>query len=238
VQPHLVPRIVQRHLPHLPRNRSGAASERSATVGARADQERIHIETCPVSTEGWTRRVHFVREGGGGGRSPWRRGARGNWDAAHLAVGCIDVIPNLSRGDSLGASAGGRAGGGTERGGNLALSAILHYLSLRHFRAGRRTRSRGTSSDVEEKSCMSGSSRSAAAAADVIKSNQIGCHQIRQRVLSFSATGAIVPRHALPVQFAPVAREPPARAVCPNRCGPSTHARRGAHHLSCPISTG
>jgi hypothetical protein len=23
-------------------------------------------ETCPVSTEGWTRRVHFVREGGGG----------------------------------------------------------------------------------------------------------------------------------------------------------------------------
>ena len=27
---------------------------------------RIHRETCPVSTEGWTRRVHFVREGGGG----------------------------------------------------------------------------------------------------------------------------------------------------------------------------
>ena len=24
-------------------------------------------ETCPISTEGWTRRVHFVREGGGGG---------------------------------------------------------------------------------------------------------------------------------------------------------------------------
>jgi hypothetical protein len=24
-------------------------------------------ETCPVSTEGWTRRVHFVREGVGGG---------------------------------------------------------------------------------------------------------------------------------------------------------------------------
>jgi hypothetical protein len=23
--------------------------------------------TCPISTEGWTRRVHFVREGGGGG---------------------------------------------------------------------------------------------------------------------------------------------------------------------------
>jgi hypothetical protein len=26
-------------------------------------------ETCPISTEGWTRRVHFVREGGGGGGS-------------------------------------------------------------------------------------------------------------------------------------------------------------------------
>ena len=24
-------------------------------------------ETCPISTEGWTRRVHFVREGGAGG---------------------------------------------------------------------------------------------------------------------------------------------------------------------------
>ena len=28
-------------------------------------------ESCPVCTEGWTRRVHFVR-GGGGGRSPAR----------------------------------------------------------------------------------------------------------------------------------------------------------------------
>ena len=28
----------------------------------------------PVSTEGWTRRVHFVREGGGGGRPPGRAG--------------------------------------------------------------------------------------------------------------------------------------------------------------------
>jgi hypothetical protein len=27
-------------------------------------------ETCPISTEGWTRRVHFVREGGGGGAFP------------------------------------------------------------------------------------------------------------------------------------------------------------------------
>ena len=31
--------------------------------------------TCPISTEGWTRRVHFVREGGGGGGvSPRARG--------------------------------------------------------------------------------------------------------------------------------------------------------------------
>ena len=27
---------------------------------------RVRDETCPISTEGWTRRVHFVREGGGG----------------------------------------------------------------------------------------------------------------------------------------------------------------------------
>jgi len=35
-------------------------------------------ETCPVSTEGWTRRVHVVREGGGGGgwiKSSLRRAA-------------------------------------------------------------------------------------------------------------------------------------------------------------------
>jgi len=45
-------------------------------------------ETCPVSTEGWTRRVHFVRKGGGGGsalaaeraaRAPPRRLTRGGW---------------------------------------------------------------------------------------------------------------------------------------------------------------
>ena len=28
--------------------------------------------TCPISTEGWTRRVHFVREGEGGGGAPRR----------------------------------------------------------------------------------------------------------------------------------------------------------------------
>ena len=29
---------------------------------------------CPISTEGWTRRVHFVREGGGGGGGGARAG--------------------------------------------------------------------------------------------------------------------------------------------------------------------
>jgi len=33
----------------------------------RRDQRDLRYETCPISTEGWTRRVHFVREGGGGG---------------------------------------------------------------------------------------------------------------------------------------------------------------------------
>ena len=32
-------------------------------------------ETCSVSTEGWTRRVHFVREGGGWGGGDWCGGA-------------------------------------------------------------------------------------------------------------------------------------------------------------------
>jgi hypothetical protein len=30
-------------------------------------------ETCPISMEGWTRRVQFVREGGGGGGADPRR---------------------------------------------------------------------------------------------------------------------------------------------------------------------
>jgi hypothetical protein len=43
-------------------------------------------ETCPVSTEGWTRRAHFVREageGGGGGRTP--RPVAGPWATAQAA---------------------------------------------------------------------------------------------------------------------------------------------------------
>jgi len=50
---HELPALVgaQRHLP-TQRQERGA---------------RELLETCPISTEGWTRRVHFVREGGGEG---------------------------------------------------------------------------------------------------------------------------------------------------------------------------
>jgi hypothetical protein len=41
----------------------GARHLSRGTVGRTCQRE----ETCPISTEGWTRRVHFVREGGGGG---------------------------------------------------------------------------------------------------------------------------------------------------------------------------
>jgi hypothetical protein len=47
-----------------------AAGRRRWRFAARAVGERD--ETCPLSTEGWTRRVHFVREGGGGGRERGR----------------------------------------------------------------------------------------------------------------------------------------------------------------------
>ena len=36
---------------------AASAGERHAAAGR-------NVETCPISTEGWTRRVHFVREGG------------------------------------------------------------------------------------------------------------------------------------------------------------------------------
>jgi len=59
-------------------------------------------ETCPVSTEGWTRSVHFVREGGGGRRlqrAVRRWGAVGGSgrrrlserDAVHLADRVLDL---------------------------------------------------------------------------------------------------------------------------------------------------
>ena len=39
----------------------------------RCERVRSRPQTCPISTEGWTRRVHFVREGGGGGNLAARR---------------------------------------------------------------------------------------------------------------------------------------------------------------------
>ena len=54
--------------------RPEARAGRSAWGGGRrfpaapeAALRQHHRLTCPISTEGWTRRVHFVREGGGGG---------------------------------------------------------------------------------------------------------------------------------------------------------------------------
>ena len=45
----------------------GAPPCGEAAVCAGTAERLERDETCPVSTEGWTRRVHFVREGGGGG---------------------------------------------------------------------------------------------------------------------------------------------------------------------------
>ena len=65
-------------------------------------------ETCPVSTEGWTRRVHFVREGGGGGdgvgdRRGREAGARAAerrllppWEGARAALGLQELGVRLA----------------------------------------------------------------------------------------------------------------------------------------------
>jgi hypothetical protein len=54
-------------------------------------------ETCPVSTEGWTRRVHFVREGGEGRGDLLER--RENARALHLErlAERHHVFPGLAR---------------------------------------------------------------------------------------------------------------------------------------------
>jgi len=48
------------------RRRAPRARPRRATPPRPPRRTCQRDETCPVSTEGWTRRVHFVREGGGG----------------------------------------------------------------------------------------------------------------------------------------------------------------------------
>ena len=53
---------------------SGACCSLAALLPPRGEQGRKTRETCPISTEGWTRRVHFVREGGVGGGGGARSG--------------------------------------------------------------------------------------------------------------------------------------------------------------------
>ena len=45
----------------------GALATGGGTTCAQRGASASVGETCPISTEGWTRRVHFVREGGGWG---------------------------------------------------------------------------------------------------------------------------------------------------------------------------
>jgi hypothetical protein len=53
-----------------PPARSARALRREASTRSRRRSALERDETCPVSTKGWTRRVHFVREGGEGGHAP------------------------------------------------------------------------------------------------------------------------------------------------------------------------
>jgi len=72
-----------RHLP-LPLYKLPKGGEPPRALGGSTAGETRGDETCPVSTEGWTRRVHFVREGGrgetrggGAGRGAPLRGSAG-----------------------------------------------------------------------------------------------------------------------------------------------------------------
>jgi len=49
------------------RRGGGAAGRRGGEAARRRGGAQQDTKTCPTSTEGWTRRVHFVREGGRGG---------------------------------------------------------------------------------------------------------------------------------------------------------------------------
>jgi hypothetical protein len=49
------------------------------------------LATCPISTEGWTRRVHFVREEGGGVHVSGRGGSRRR--RTRSAVSCCSLPP-------------------------------------------------------------------------------------------------------------------------------------------------
>jgi hypothetical protein len=80
-------------------------------------------ETCPISTEGGTRRVHFVREGGEGGAVGWGEGAP---PAAEEQRRRRDpVAPEQGRSTRYGGSGlrGGPAACGATRGGPQAGAA-------------------------------------------------------------------------------------------------------------------
>ena len=91
------------------RVRGGGAGAGRAGLGGGGRQERVSTgerdETCPISTEGWTRRVHFVREGrgGGGGR---RSGGEGEAEKGRRGGGPRGVLvaPPARRGGARAAA--------------------------------------------------------------------------------------------------------------------------------------
>ena len=106
-----------------PRRRGGARGARALRT---LQQLKMHTslsfgacerdETCPVSTAGWTRRVHFVRERGGGGGPP-RRQAVSLRAFVPRAAGAQDLVgidlSELRLGElRAGRRAAGGAGGG------------------------------------------------------------------------------------------------------------------------------
>jgi len=132
-----------------PYSAGGAArAARGGRHGARALGRGLSWkapETCPVSTEGWTRRVHFVREGGGGrlrrrGRARPRRSrgtsdtTRGPWGSAaarptpssgvERAARPAPQAPPRLRGRVARAGRRGAAGPGLEPFSNRALSGL------------------------------------------------------------------------------------------------------------------
>jgi hypothetical protein len=75
----------------------GRGAEKLRRLPDEMQREEPVDETCPISTEGWTRRVHFVREGGEGGlpaapkaRQPRRGGA---WHVGGAAGGVAGRDP-------------------------------------------------------------------------------------------------------------------------------------------------
>ena len=95
----------QRHVTRISRPWRGAPRSFSSAhaplrfLRSRRRRRAPSAQTCPVSTAGWTRRVHFVREGAGGGGS--------------LRARPRAALPRTPRGPQPGHEAGPR---GTRRG--------------------------------------------------------------------------------------------------------------------------